>query len=906
MKVINWHTFNSKQVFARLKSSAKGLTSKEAKKRLGIYGHNELQRAKPLSRAVILLRQLASPLVYLLVGAAAVALLLQNYMDGLVILVAVVLNTILGYFQEVKADASINRIKMMIDYHAKVMRNGSVAKVSSSDLVPGDVITLEPGDRVPADARLFKVDELEINESSLTGESSLVKKTTKNVAVGTNVGDRKGMVFQGTGIAAGRGQAIVCETGSTTELGKISKLLHTTEERKTPLQFALSKFSRTMTLVVIALSLGIAVIGVLQGRPLLGIGEAAREGMLNTAVAIAVAAIPEGLLVAVTVILSIGMQQILKRRALVRKLIATETLGSTSVICTDKTGTLTEGRMAVTKIVTYEENVNLRRPHKYTSSEVLKDHDLILKIAMLCNNAVVENPADELSKLKVIGNPTERALMRAGISSGIDRDDLEKVQPRLAEIPFDSSWKYMVTHNKLNKSQNVVYVKGAPEKVLAMCSKVRINGRKPKFSKTHQKHLQEQYEKLTSRGLRLLAFGYKKVSSSAKLNLREELKGMTFIGFVALQDPLRKEAKQTIQLSRKAGIRPIVITGDHRLTARAIAAEVGLKTTPASVIDGESLDKLDDDQLAKKLSNIDVYARVEPRHKLRIIKAWQDKGEVVAMTGDGVNDAPALKAADIGIALGSGTDVAKETADIILLDNNFKTIIAAVAQGRVIFDNIKKVILYLLSDSFSELLLIGVSLLLGLPTPLLPAQILWINLVTDGFPDVALAFEKGEPENMTEPPRKRGTSILDRDMKVLIFIIGIITDVILLAVYYFLLQGDLDLPHVRTIIFAALGVDSLLYVFSVRSLRHSVFTINPFKNRWLVVAVGIGAILQLAAIYEPHLQNVFGTVSLGKEWWLIGALGVIEIIAIETGKYFLIIRRARKRAERKSQAVLAS
>jgi len=906
MEKILWHALPLTKVFSELETDKHGLKSTEVEKRLKKNGLNKLPEEKKFSGISILLAQFKSPLIFVLVGAAIISFLLRDAIDTAIILIAIFINTILGFYQENKASKAVAYLKKLINLKAKILRDGQEIEISAEKIVPGDIIFLEPGDKIPADCRLIKIDNLEIIEASLTGESAPSDKNSENLEKGTPLADRENMVYSGTIVSKGKGLAVVCNTGINTELGQITQMVTETPEGKTPLQQQLSSFSATLTYIVIAICAIIVTIGKFQGRTIFGFGDEAREGMLNTAAAIAVAAIPEGLLISVTAILALGMQAILRHKALVRKLIAAETLGSVSIICTDKTGTLTEGEMQVSQIVTLEQDVIFKKNLKYQNSSVLKNHDLILKICLLCNDAVIENPNEELQDWKILGGPTEKALLLAAIQSGIPIKELKKQQPRLLEIPFDSEIKYMATLNELDKAKNVVYVKGAPEKILEMSTQLRMGAKKESITDQKLKILKSKYEKFTSQGLRVLAFAYKQIPADDQIELADELNDLIFIGFVALKDPLRPETKETFELARQAGIRPIIITGDHKLTAKAIVLELGLKVNQDNILTGDELDKISDDELAKKIKNIDIYARVEPRHKLRIISAWQKSGEIVAMTGDGINDAPAIKAADIGIALGSGTDVAKETSDMILLDNNFKTIIAAVEQGRVIFDNIKKVILYLLSDSFSEMILIIGALLLNMPLPILPAQIIWINLIADGLPNLALTFEPGEKEVMKEKPRKKNEKILDKEMKILIFIIGICTNLILLALFIFLLTSNqYTLLHIRTLIFAVVGIDSLLYVFSCRSLRHSVWTKNPFSNLYLLVAVVLGFILMILAIQQPHLQKIFNTESLElTDWLLVVSLSVIQIIGIEITKYYFIVTRKDKRTKNQNWNVI--
>jgi len=888
-----WYTLPIDKVFAKLNSDKTGLTTKQAEQRLKKFGHNKLPEEKKLSSLMILLNQFRSPLVYILLGAAGVSFILQDMIDTTIILIGVFINTFLGFYQENKASKAINYLKKLIDLKTRVLRDENTVEISTKNLVPGDIMFLTAGDKITADARLIAMDNFSVVEASLTGESFPTPKNLKALNKGTTLAARQNMVYSGTVVGSGKAEAIVCATGLETELGQITKLVAETKEEETPLQKQMKSFSKTLAGLVLFLCVFVIIVGKIQGRTIFGFGAGAREGMLNTAAALAVASIPEGLLISVTAILAIGMQAILRQKALVRKLIAAETLGSVSIICTDKTGTLTEGKMQVAKIITTGKETAIEKKPKYHHAEILEDHDLILKIALLCNDAIIENPNEELKDWRILGHPTETALLLAAIESGTPWQEIKKQQTRLAEIPFDSEIKYMATLNHLDQENEVVYVKGAPEKVLAMSSLIRINGKKEPLTENVSRTLKTKYEALTRQGLRLLAFGYKQITKNKNIDLKNELNNLIFIGFIALKDPLRSETKETFQLARQAGIRPIIITGDHRLTAKAIVSELGIKVEDKNIIEGEKLDKMSDDELAKIVKGIDIYARVEPRHKMRIVAAWQKRGEVVAMTGDGINDAPALKAADIGIALGSGTDVAKETSDLILLDDNFKTIIAAVRQGRIIFDNIKKVILYLLADTFSEIILVTGAVILGLPLPLLPAQIIWINLIDDGLPNMALTLESGEREVMKDKPRKKTEKILDGEMKFLIFIIGIFTNLFLFALFYFLLKLEIyDIQKIRTFLFATLGIDSLLFAFSCRSLRHSIFSQNPFSNPLLILGVLVGFFLQWLAIYEPHFQKIFGTVNLGlTEWFFIFALGLMQVILIEITKHYFIVKK---------------
>jgi Ca2+-transporting ATPase len=880
----DFHSLSWKDVLKEKKSSKSGLSSDEAKKRLDEFGFNQLQKEKPLGSFKILISQLKSPLVYVLVVAGIISFFLGEEVDTYVIFGAVFINTIIGFIQENKANKALSKLRKMVEHKAVVLRDGHEKEIVSKNIVPGDIVVLKPGNRVPADIRLIESKDVKINEASLTGESVPASKITEKIKVGASLADRNNMAYAGAVLVSGSGRGVVIATAQNTEIGKISSLVHATKEEKTPLQKRLSSLSKTLGIIVAVISAFIVVLGVSQGRDFFE--------MFIVAIAVAVSVIPEGLIVAVTVILVLGMQQILKRKALVRKLIAAETLGSTTVICTDKTGTLTEGNMQVSHIIIGDEKLNFEK-NKHNEKNIAEDMYYALRISVLCNNAVVENPDNDLEDLKLLGLPTEKALLLAGIHAGLDKDSLKKKYKRIQELPFSSDTKFMATLHK-NAIGYRLFEKGAPEKVLEKSTYFHYQGEVKKITSANKKKLIEKYEAYTSKGLRLIAVAYKKISSAEiddenKIDLKAHDKDLVFLGFLALKDPLRPDVAKTIEVCRTAGIRPIVITGDHALTAKAIAQEIGFKITKNSIISGEDLDNINDEDLKKVIRETDIFARVSPHHKLRIVKALQAQNEVVAMTGDGINDSPALKAADIGVCLGSGTDIAKETSDIVLLDNNFKVIVRAVRQGRVIFNNIRKVITYLLSDSFSEVILIVGSIILGLPLAILPAQILWINIVNDGFPSFSLAFEKGEDALMKQKPLPKKEPLLNKEMKTIIFIAGIIRDLFYFAIFLYFLKLDLDINYIRTVIFAMLGVNSLLYVFSLRSLMRPVWKMNPFSNTYLNFATLASLALLLIAIYFAPLQNALQTVALSlNDWLLVLGVSIVNIILIEISKFYFI------------------
>ncbi len=871
---------------SELKTSENGLTAEEAEKRLKKHGVNRLPEPKPVSRAKIFLLQFRSALVYILLIAGLLSFILGSLVDAGVIFGAVFLNVIIGFVQENKANRAIMKLKRLVENKALVVRDGQDIMIDSKDITIGDIILIKAGNRVPADARLIETANLSINEAGLTGESLPSAKKTDIVPPGAALADRENMVYTGTMAVRGWGRAVVMAIGRDTELGKIAAMVGETKEEPTPLQLRLNRFSRILGLIFGLICAVLIVSGLLEGRTFLE--------MLETGVAVGVASIPEGLTVSVTFILALGMQQILKKKALTRKLVAAETLGSTTVICTDKTGTLTEGNMHVAHIVIGEKEFEVEKPGSRQDSKEARIVSLALQAAMMCNDASIENPGDALAAWRFIGSPTETALLSAAIQSGLNKDELLKSEPLIDELPFDSGRKFMLSLHA-RKKKYTLYEKGAPEKLLEKSAKFYHQGQATELTPKEKAVLVRTYEKLTASGLRVIGLATREIGGKAdeerfvkgKINWEEIDRELTFIGFIALKDPLRAEARETIKICRQAGIKPIIITGDHKLTARAIGEEAGFEVKPDNIINGEELEKLSDEELGKIVKKIDIYARVSPHHKLRIVKALQNGGEVVAMTGDGINDSPALKAADIGIALGSGTDIAKETSDIILLDSNFNTIVAAVHQGRIIFKNIRKVITYLVSDSFSEMILILGSILFYSPLAVLPAQILWINIVNDGLPDFSLAFEKGDGFIMQEKPIKKEEPLLNREMKTIIFVAGIARDLVIFGFFYFLwTRAYYDIVYLRTLIFAILGVKSLLSIFSLRVLKRHIWQINPFSNRYLLAAVTASFLFLNLGIYWRPLQDILGTVGLDAAGWaMVFGLGLLSIIFIEAVKF---------------------
>lgn len=891
-KEIIWHTLSWKEAVKELNSNIqKGLSEKDVKIRQQKFGKNLLPEEKLFPKLKIFLEQLRSPLIYILIIAGIITLILGEYMDSIVIFGAVVLNTVVGYFQENKAIETLRALKKVVKIKAKVIRAGYTKIVDSGELVPGDIIILNSGDKVPADARIIEAYNLKIDQMALTGEWLPDEKHSNILPDKTPMADRDNLAYMGTIVEDGKAKAVVIETGVGTKIGEVAKMVKETKEEKTPLQKKLFYFSKIISAIIVLACLIIFIQGIITGNSFIE--------MFTVAVAIAVAAIPEGLPVAMTVILALGMQRILKRKGLVRKLLAAETLGSTNIICTDKTLTLTEGKMRVSEILTAEELL----------SDKKGDHLLALRIAALANEAFIENPEQTMKKWVIRGRPTDKALLLAAMEVGINKKELEKQLPLLAEFPFDPVNKYLAKVLKLNKKEDIIYVSGAPEKLLEISKYLKNGNREIVLTPQKAEKIKSKLEGLASKGLRVVAVAYKKIENVKDLphtifqennsdkqisqkTVRGLIDNLVFVGLIALKDPIREGVKRAMKICRQAGMKPIIVTGDHKLTAKAVAKELGFRIKEENIMEGKELDELSKEEFRKKVKKIQVYARVEPKHKMRIVQAWQEAGEVVAMTGDGINDAPALKKADIGVALGSGTEVAKGASDLILLNDDFSIIVAAVEEGRAIIDNIRKVITYLLAGGFAEIILVGVSILVGFPLPVTAAQILWVNLIEGGPLSLALAFEPKEKDLMRQKPQGRDIPLLTKEMKALIFIIGLVNILLLLGLFFWLIKySGYEISHIRSIIFACLTIDSIFYVFSCKSLRRNLWHINPFSNKFLILTWALGVLTLIASLYIPFLQTLLKTVPLNVfDWLLILTLGLFNIILIESTKWYFIVR----------------
>lgn len=825
-----------------------GLTSKEAQFRFKKYGPNRLEKSSQFSNFRILLSQFKSPLIYVLLVSGLVTILLKDFTDAVVILAAVVINTIIGFYQEQKAQKSLEALKNLLSLKTKVIRDGSQRIIDTDQVVIGDLISLAIGDRVPADGVLIEATDLTINEAILTGESVPVKKMATIVKnIKTEEFNDQSSAFAGSLVTTGIGKMLIIKTGMQTRMGEIGRQLSKIEEEKTPLQFQINSLAKILALAVGVISVLIFLIGNFFGYDFLQ--------MFTTSVAVAVAAIPEGLAVSLTVILSLGMQRILKQKALVRKLLAAETLGSISVICVDKTGTLTEGQMKVIKWA------GLKQDEKH--------HQLMIKAAILCND---------------MRDPLETAMMDWAVSQNKNQD-LTKQYLRLNEIPFSPKYKYIATlHQQPDSDKQLVFFSGAPEVILA----------KSKLTDQEAGQWHKKFNNYAASGYRLVGFAYKERKGGSKTIKNDQLTDFNWLGVLIYEDPVRKGVKKVLEACQQAQIKVKVITGDYLFTALAILKKVGIDDGHLA-IEGDQLDKLTPQELKKKITQTILFARTTPEQKLKIVQVLKEQGEVVAMMGDGVNDAPALKQADIGIVVGDASDVARQTADIVLLESDFGVILKAIEGGRAIFENIRKVTLYLLAHGFAEVILISGSLLLKLPLPVTAAQILWINLFQDSFPAIALAFEPEEKGLMLNPPRPKKTPILNFELKFLIFVIGSLMNLILLSLFYLLNQGLWSFMHPQTIIFAALGVNSLFIAFACRSLNKQLFSFNPFGNKKLSLAVVFGFLLLVLAIYWPPLQFFLKTQAIGlSEWLVLIALGVFNFLAVELTKMIFLFNQRKE------------
>ena len=886
-----WFNLSVKTVSEKLHTDTeKGLSSSEVSKRYETYGRNEL-KAKPKKTLLAkFIEQFKDFMIIVLIIAAIVSGIVgvqqgEGIADTFIILIVVIVNAIIGVAQESKAEKSLEALQKLSSHVAKVIRDGKLVVVQSADLVPGDIVVLDTGDFIPADLRIIEAVNLKSQESALTGESVPVEKTESTIEdENIGIGDRKNLLFSSSLVTYGRGKGIVVETGMKTEVGKIAEMINEVEDEETPLQVKLNNLGKTLGIVALVICAVIFVVGLLYGKSPLN--------MFMTAVSLAVAAIPEGLAAVSTIVLAIGVQRMVKRNAIVKKLPAVETLGSASVICSDKTGTLTQNKMTVKKVFSNAELVNLEDIKEF--NEELK---ILFEANMLCNDTKVAEDGT------LTGDPTETALIDMGNKLNFKLENY----PRVAELPFDSSRKLMTTVHKIGE-KFVVYTKGGVDELLSCCTSYQKNGEIMSDLDNYKQRIQECNKKMAEGALRVLAAGYKIVNHILTdediKNLETEL---TFIGMTGMIDPPREEAKEAVKKCVSAGIKTVMITGDHKITATAIAKELGILKDESEAITGTELENMSDEELKQKVRNISVYARVSPEHKVRIVRAWQANGEIVAMTGDGVNDAPALKKADIGCAMGVvGTDVAKEAADVILTDDNFATVVSAVEEGRRIYNNILKAISFLLSSNVGEIVVLFLAIML---TPvfantfgidpnhidiLLPAQILWINLVTDSLPALALAVDPAEKGIMKRKPLKNNKGIFTKGMTWRIIYQGVMIGLITLIAFVLGLATEGVTPEEKvaigeTMAFTVLALSELVHVFNIRNSKESIFKTNPFNNGKLILAILVSATLMIMVLVVPALRNVFGIAVLPvHKLEETIALVISPLVIVEIFKFFKI------------------
>ncbi len=857
-----FHTLTVDETYEALSVSSDGLEEKEALKRVAIYGRNELKEEKSRSLAAKFLDQFKDLMIIILLVAAAISGFMGEITDTVIILAVVIINAVLGVMQESKAEKALEALKKMSAPFTKVKRGGDVKQIKASEVVPGDIVILEAGNYIPADLRLIESSNLKIEEAALTGESVPVEKSIDKIdKEDIVIGDRRNMAYTSSVVTYGRGSGIAVSTGMNTEVGKIAVYLSARETEQTPLQKKLAELGKYLTFAILAVAVVIFIVGVVGGRTYLD--------MFLTAVSLAVAAIPEGLPAVVTIVLALGVQRMAKKNTIVRKLPAVETLGSTQIICSDKTGTLTQNKMTVKQIFV-DENVIDDNEFDIDS----KSSKILLQALTLCNDSKLEHGSS-----KVLGDPTETALVSFALTKGFNKNEMDNKYPRKNEIPFDSERKLMTTLNLVEEG-NRILTKGAPDVLIGRCSHVLIKDEIKPLTKEYASNFQEANSKMASAALRVLAIAYKDNFEHPEVLTTESTENdLTLVALVGMIDPPREEVKDAVKVCKKAGIRPVMITGDHKDTALAIAKELDILSDENAVITGRELSAISDADFESSVEKYSVYARVSPEHKVRIVKAWKKKGKTVAMTGDGVNDAPALKVADIGIGMGiTGTDVAKGVSDMVLTDDNFATIVDAVREGRTIYSNIRKVVQYLLSANTGEIITLFVATMLHWKI-LFPIHILWINLVTDTFPALALGMEKPDRDVMSEKPRMANQSVFSEGYGINIIYQGILEGAITLLTYY-IARVNFGSDIAVTMAFATLGLIQLTHVFNVRTGNRSVVTKSLFSNMYLIGALLFAGLLQVIVIIVPQLNEIFRVQHLNFEQWFIVIIASFSIIPI--------------------------
>ncbi len=889
----NWYELSIHDVCKELGASAQtGLASKEAKRRLEEYGPNELQQKKGASIFQMFLEQLKDYMVIILIIASIVSILVNEVTDAIVILGIVIINAVLGVFQEYRAGKALEALKRMSAPNAKVLRDGEPVTIPARELVPGDTVILETGDYVPADVRLTNSVNLKVEEAALTGESVPVEKHSEAALHGdVGLGDQINSAFMSTLVTYGRGSGIVTSTGMRTVIGKIAEMIQEEEAEDTPLQKKLSKMGKLLGTGCLVICAIVFAMGLLRGEPILE--------MFMTSVSLAVAAIPEGLPAVVTIVLALGMQRMAKKNAIMKKLHAVETLGSTTVICSDKTGTLTQNQMTIVKMYVPGLSIDVQGDgYNPVGALMVNDTELALEsepavrrlvdVMALCNDArlehVVENGSDEW---RIIGDPTEGAMIVTAHKAGVKPEEHNKKQPRLQEIPFDSQRKLMTTFHQLTSGGYAAFTKGAPDILVERCTQVlRRDGTVSPMTAEDVSAILKENKALASQAYRVLAMAYKPVDEiPAHPTPETDEKGLVFCGLVGMIDPPRVEAIEAIKVCKSAGIRVVMITGDYKDTAAAIAKQLGIISSDDQVMAGADLNAMDDNQLNEVAKNVNVYARVSPEHKVRIVQAVRNNGEIASMTGDGVNDAPALKRADIGVAMGiTGTDVTKESADMILTDDNFSSIVHAVEEGRVIYSNIRKFVFFLMSCNVGEILIIFLSMLLQWPIPLLPIHLLWVNLLTDAFPALALGTEKKEPGLMSEPPRSPNESIINKDMLINIAVQSVVMTAAVLGAFYYGWQ-NYGIEMGRTYALVTLIISELLRAYTCRSEKHPLWKIGVFSNKNMNLATIVSLALLVVILLIPGLRDIFNVATLHiHDWDFVILVGFMPLLFGELTK----------------------
>jgi Ca2+-transporting ATPase len=886
-----WHRLTLEEALSKTGSRISGLTVKEAGERLLQYGANELRGKKKLPLIMVFLRQFLSPLIYVLLAAGIISLVSQfitgeqHFIDAIVIFGVIILNAAIGTFQEGQAEKAMEALLEMAAPRAKVRRNGKIETIPARDIVPGDILLFETGDKVPADIRLLESVNLKVNESALTGESVPVEKQIAPVPEDAIIAERVNMLFMSTIITSGRATGVAVLTGMETEIGKIATGLEEVKQEDTSLQRNIKKLSQYLVFVFLGVSALLVVIGLLQG---LGLFD-----LFMLAIAAAVASIPEGLPAVVTVVLAIGMRTMARRNAIIRKLVAVETLGSATVICTDNTGTLTLNQMTVRRLFSdgkyievtgegYEPKGEFRQDDQ--SIDLKKDSQitLLLRAGALCNDASL---TENNGKYGIFGDPTEGALVVAAAKAGLHQADLQDGYPRIDELPFASEKQYMVTLHYMatlhsEEGHSTAFIKGSPEKILAYSRHILKNNHAVPITESDRKEIAEAASKMGTDALRVIAVAYRDFPEEPDRLTDENVQNnLTFIGLAGMSDPPRQEAKEAIALCQQAGIKVKMITGDNKITAESIARQINLP--PGKAITGAELQKMGDEELAAEIENISVFARIEPLHKLRIVNALKANGEIVAMTGDGVNDAPALKAADIGVAMGiTGTDVAKEASDMVLADDNFASVVSAVDEGRAIFNRLRNVLFYTLNTNLSELVTLILALIFVGQSPLLAVQILWVNLVTDTAGDIPLGMEPKFGDELKQPPRHPGVGLIYPGLMIRIMVMALMIGLGTFLIFRWA-ETRMSVEEARTLAFCAIVAFEWLMAFSARSDEHTVFKLGVFRNRALVISIGIAVLLQIAVVYVPFLQTAFDTFPLTLRDWGIVVLAAGGLFTLE-------------------------